>query len=182
MGPLSHQPFLCLLAWLVTVPLLVIKCSACNVLHPFFTLWPIWHDLAQACSCPSSCFPPHSSSSSTQAWLPESPRWLLLSGGSREKAEGAVRRAWGASASDGQAVRQEVSNMMRDNPAASSGMLPLLFTPLPLPLPPLPFTVLPPFYVQTPPPCLPPIPSSSPPALSSPNSPLYQFLLTEHKI
>ena len=39
--------------------------------------------------------------------------------------------------------------MMRDNPAASSGMLPHLFTPLPLP--PLPFTVLPPFLCSNPP-------------------------------
>ena len=59
-----------------------------------------------------------------QAWLPESPRWLLLSGGTRERAEGAVRRAWGASA-DSQAVQQEVANMMRDNPATSSGTLTL---------------------------------------------------------
>ena len=60
-----------------------------------------------------------------QAWLPESPRWLLLSGATRDRAEGAVRRAWGASASDDQAVRQEVAAMVRDNPAASSGALPL---------------------------------------------------------
>ena len=62
--------------------------------------------------------------STVQAWLPESPRWLLLSGAPQEAAEGAVRRAWGSSASDSQAVQQEVSNMMRDNPTSSSGELP----------------------------------------------------------
>lgn len=56
-----------------------------------------------------------------QAWLPESPRWLLLSGASREHAEGAVRRAWGSSGSDRQAVQQEVSNMLRDSPTSAPG-------------------------------------------------------------
>ncbi|KAL3146782.1 hypothetical protein ABBQ38_014764 [Trebouxia sp. C0009 RCD-2024] len=62
------------------------------------------------------------------AWLPESPRWLLLSGATRDRAEGAVRRAWGASASDEQAVRQEVAKMLRDNPAPSAGGLGALFS------------------------------------------------------
>ena len=62
-----------------------------------------------------------SSFSKLQAWLPESPRWLLLSGASRGQVEGVVRRAWGSSGADSQAVQQEVTNMLRDNPSSSSG-------------------------------------------------------------
>lgn len=62
------------------------------------------------------------------AWLPESPRWLLLSGASREQAEGAVRRAWGSSGSNSQAVQQEVSNMLRDSPTSAPGGLAALFS------------------------------------------------------
>lgn len=62
------------------------------------------------------------------AWLPESPRWLLLSGASRGQVEGVVRRAWGSSGADSQAVQQEVTNMLRDNPSSSSGGLGALFS------------------------------------------------------
>ncbi|DBA88440.1 TPA: hypothetical protein ACH3X2_004930 [Trebouxia sp. C0005] len=62
------------------------------------------------------------------AWLPESPRWLLLSGASREQAERAVRRAWGSSGSDSQAIQQEVSNMLQDSPTSAPGGLAALFS------------------------------------------------------
>ncbi|DBA73245.1 TPA: hypothetical protein ACH3X1_011308 [Trebouxia sp. C0004] len=61
------------------------------------------------------------------AWLPESPRWLLLSGASREQAEGAVRRAWGRSGSDSQAI-QQVSTMLRDSSTSTPGGLSALFS------------------------------------------------------
>ena len=58
-----------------------------------------------------------------QAWLPESPRWLLLSGASKADAEAAVSRAWGKRGADRQAVQREVNLMLRDS-SPTSGKLP----------------------------------------------------------
>ena len=46
-----------------------------------------------------------------QAWLPDSPRWLLLSGNGREEAEGALRRAWGKYGNDSSCVRTELARI-----------------------------------------------------------------------
>ena len=46
-----------------------------------------------------------------QAWLPDSPRWLLLSGNGRQKAECALRRAWGSHGNNSSAVRTELARI-----------------------------------------------------------------------
>ena len=46
-----------------------------------------------------------------QAWLPDSPRWLLLSGNGRVKAEGALRRAWGKYGSNRSTVTTELARI-----------------------------------------------------------------------
>ena len=48
-----------------------------------------------------------------QAWLPDSPRWLLLAGRGQEAAERALRRARGRYGVTGTAVRDEILQMKR---------------------------------------------------------------------
>ncbi len=48
-----------------------------------------------------------------QAWLPDSPRWLLLNGDSREKAEAALVRARGKYGNDLERIRIEIAAIAR---------------------------------------------------------------------
>lgn len=48
-----------------------------------------------------------------QAWLPDSPRWLLLNGDSREKAEAALIRARGKYGNDLERIRIEIAAIAR---------------------------------------------------------------------
>lgn len=56
-----------------------------------------------------------------QLWLPDSPRWLLLNGASRDKAEAALVRARGKFGADAERIRGEFSAIARSVTEAQGG-------------------------------------------------------------